>query len=260
MIDIVMGARQRKLDVLDLGSAWPCRMTKRSPLRDFKTSRETIGLALMIYVRFPFSLRKAEDLLHEFGIDVGHETVWFWWNRFSPMFAVEIRRNRASQMRAHSNWQEHPDEIFVKINSETHYLWRAVEREGEVLESYVTKLRDRKAALKFRRKSMKQYGNPQIIVTDKLRSYCAAMKVIGNALRQEAGRWPNNRAENSHLPLLRREQAILLFRHMRSLQKFAPVNSLIYNHFNQERCLYSQTNCKLNRTAALVEWRVLCGA
>ena len=103
-----------------------------------------------------------------------------------------------SGMRAYSNWQWHLDEVFVKINGETHYLWRAVDHEGEVLESYVTKRRDRKAALKFLRKSMKRYGQPEIIVTDKLRSYGAAMKSIGNDRQQETGRWLNNRAENSH--------------------------------------------------------------
>jgi putative transposase len=154
-------------------------MTKRSPFRYFKTSPEVIRLAVMMYIRFPLSLRNVEDLLHERGIDISHEAVRFWWNRFGPMFAAEIRRNRASRMRAHSNWRWHLDEVFVKINGETHYLWRAVDHEGEVLESYVTKRRDRKAALKFIRKSMKRYGNPAVIVTDKLRSYGAAMKVIG---------------------------------------------------------------------------------
>ena len=105
-------------------------------------------------------------------------------------------------MRSYSNWQWHLDEVFVKINGEPHYLWRAVDHEGEVLESYVTKRRDRKAALKFLRKAMKRYGGPEVVVTDKLRSYGAAMKVVGNADRQETGRWLNNRAENSHLPFL----------------------------------------------------------
>ena len=114
-------------------------------------------------------------------------------------------------------------------------FWRAVDHEGEVLESYVTKRRDRKAALKFLRKSMKRFGKPEIIVTDKLRSYGAAMKVIGNADRQETGRWLNNRVENSHQPFRRRERAMLRFRRMRSLQKFASVHSSIHNHFNQER-------------------------
>ncbi len=156
-------------------------MAKRSPFRYLETSPDIIRLAVIMYVRFPLSLRNVEDLLHERGIDVSHETVRFWWNRFGPMFASEIRKNRASRMRAYSNWQWHLDEVFVKINGEKHYLWRAVDHEGEVLESYVTKRRDRKAALKFIRKSMKRYGQPYIIVTDKLRSYGAAMKVIGNA-------------------------------------------------------------------------------
>ena len=172
----------------------------------------------MMYVRFPLSLRNVEDLLHERGIEISHETVRFWWNRFGPMFAAEIRRNRANRMRAYSNWQWHLDEVFVKINGETHYLWRAVDHEGEVLESYVTKRRDRKAALKFLRKTMKRYGSPQTMVTDNLRSYGAAMKVIGNADRQQTGRWLNNRSENSHQPFRRRERAMLRFRQMRSLQ------------------------------------------
>ena len=175
-------------------------MTKPSPFRYFKTSPEIIRLAVMLYVRFPLSLRNVEDLLHERGIDVSHETVRFWWNRFGPLFAAEIRRKRISRMRAFSNWRWHLDEVFVKINGETYYLWRAVDHEGEVLETYVTKRRDRKAALKFLRKLMKRYGSPKVIVTDKLRSYIAAMKEIGNAQNQETGRRKNNRAENSHLP------------------------------------------------------------
>jgi len=163
-------------------------------------------------------------------------------------------------MRAYSNWQWHLDEVFVKINGETHYLWRAVDHEGEVLESYVTKRRDRKAALNFLRKSMKRYGRPEIIVTDMLRSYGAAMKVIGNNERQETGRWLNNRAENSHLPFRRRERAMLRFRQMRSLQKFVAIHGSVHNHFNQERHLYSRDNFKLNRAAALSEWRGLGAA
>ena len=235
-------------------------MTKRSPFRYFKNSPEIIRLAVMMYVRFPLSLRNVEDLLHERGIEISHETVRLWWNRFGPMFASEIRRKRASRMRGYSNWQWHLDEVFVKINGETHYLWRAVDHEGEVLESYVTKRRDRKAALKFLRKSMKRYGKPHIIVTDKLRSYGAAMKVIGNSDRQETGRWLNNRAENSHLPFRRRERAMQRFRQMRCLQKFAAVHSSVHNHFNQERHLHSRANFKLNRAAALAEWRGLGAA
>ena len=154
----------------------------------------------------------------------------------------------------------HFDEVFVKINGERHYLWRAVDHEGEVLESYVSKRRDRKAALKFIRKSMKRNGQPRIIVTDKLRSYRAAMMIIGNADRQETGRWVNNRAENSHLPFRRRERAMLRFRRVQTLQKFVSVHASIQNHFNKERHLYSRTKFRLNRAAALAEWRQLLSA
>jgi len=102
----------------------------------------------MMYVRFPLSLRNVEDLLHERGIDVSYESLRFWWHRFGPIFAAEIRNQHVQQMRAYSNWQWHLDEVFVKINGVTHYLWRVVDHEGKVLGSYVTKRRDRNAALK----------------------------------------------------------------------------------------------------------------
>jgi putative transposase len=157
-----------------------------------------------------------------------------------------------------SRWRWHLDEVFVKINGERHYLWRAVDHEGEVLESFVTKTRDKKAALKFLRKAMRKHGQPEVIVTDKLRSYSAALKEIGAGARQETGRWMNNRAENSHLPFRRRERAMLRFRRMRSLQKFASVHASVCNHFNQERSLSKRNDFKLNRAAALDEWRGLC--
>ncbi len=202
-------------------------MTKRSPFRYFKTSPEIIRLAVMLYVRFPLSLRNVEDLLHERGIDVAHETVRFWWHRFGPMFAAEIRKRRIEGMRS-SRWRWHLDEVFVRINGEMHYLWRAVDHEGEVLESFVTKRRNKKAALKFLRKAMWKHGRPEAIVTDRLRSYGAALREIGAVDRQETGRWLNNRAENSHLPFRRRERAMLRFRRMRSLQKFAAVHASVF--------------------------------
>ncbi len=140
-----------------------------------------------MYIRFPLSLRNVEGLLHERGIDVSHEAVRFWWLRFGPMFAAEIRRRRVVGMRS-SRWRWHFDEMFVKINGERHYLWRAGDHEGEVLERFVTKTRDKKAALKFLKKSMKRYGWPETLVTDRLRSYGAALREIGAVDRQETGR------------------------------------------------------------------------
>ena len=232
----------------------------KNPFRYFKTSPEVIRLAVMMYIRFPLSLRQVEDLLHERGIDICHETVRVWWNRFGPMFAAEIRKKRSASMRAHIQWRWHLDEVFVRINGETYYLWRAVDHEGEVLESFVTKKRDRKAALGFLRRAMKRYGRPEVIVTDRLRSYRAAMREIGNEARQVTGRWLNNRAENSHQPFRRRERAMAKFRSPATLQKFAAVHASVHNHFNQERHLYSRKNFKLNRSAALAEWRELSAA
>jgi putative transposase len=234
-------------------------MVRKSPFRYFKTSPEIIRLAVMLYIRFPLSLRNVEDLLHERGIDVSHETVRFWWHRFGPMFAAEIRKRRIEGMRS-SRWRWHLDEMFVKINGEMHYLWRAVDHEGEVLESYVTKTRERKAALEFLRKAMRRHGKPETIVTDRLRSYGAALREINADTRQETGRWVNNRAENSHLPFRRRERAMLRFRRMRSLQKFASVHASVTNHFNTDRSLSSRPHFKLYRAAALDEWRRLCAA
>ena len=171
-----------------------------------------------MYVRFPLSLRNVEDLLFERGIDICHETVRHWWNRFGPLFAADVRRQRVSRMRGFRQWKWHLDEVYVKINGEMHYLWRAVDQEGEILESYVTKTRDKAAALKFMKKALKRHGSPAEITTDGLRSYKAAMSQLGNSDKQEVGRWANNRVENSHLPFRGRKPAMLRFRQMKGLQ------------------------------------------
>ena len=199
-------------------------MTK-NPFRYFKTSREIIHLAVMMYARVPLSLRNVEDLLHERGIDICHERVRLWVDRFGPIFAGKIRTKRASYMRQHSQWQWHLDEVFVKINGVQHYLWRAVDHEGEVLESYVTKTRDKQAALTFMKKAMKRSGAPRMVITDRLRS--------------------------------RRERAMLRFRQMQSLQKFVSVHSSVHNLFNHQRNIEHRTRFKDLRNAALVEWREL---
>ena len=187
----------------------------KNPFRHFKTSPEIIQLAVMIYVRFPLSLRNVEDLLHERDIDVCHESV---------------------------------------------RLWRAVDHEGEVLESFVTKTRDKVDALKLIRKAMKRYGAPWKVVTDRLASYGAAMKEIGNIDRQEVGRHLNNRAENSHLPFRRRERAMPRFRRMSHLQKFASMHSSVHVHFNSQRNIESRARFKSLRDTALLQWRELFAA
>ena len=172
------------------------------------------------------------------------------------MFTAEIRKRRV-QSHSYSQWRWHLDEVFVRINGETHYLWRAVDHEGEVVEVFATKRRDRRAALKFLKRAMKRYGRPRSMVTDRLRSYQAAMNMIGNAANQECGRWLNNRAENSHQPFRRREGAMARFRDIKALQKLASGHASIHNHFNQDRHLNCRDIFKQNRSAALAEWRLL---
>lgn len=214
-------------------------------------------MVVMLYVRYPLSLRNVEELLFERGYDFCHETVRLWWNRFGPMFAAEIRRRRVSHVRGFRHWRWHLDEMYVKLNGEMVYLWRAVDHEGEILESFVTKKRDKPAALAFMKKALKRHGKAETIVTAGLRSYPAAMRDLGNLDRREMGRWLNNRAENSHLPLRRRERAMLRFRRMKSLEKFASVHASFHNHFNSERHLVDRQTYKERRSAALAEWQSL---
>ncbi len=225
-----------------------------SPFRYFNSSPEIIRLVVMMYVRFPLSLRNVEDLLAERGIDICHETVRLWWNRFGPLFAADVQRQRVSRMRGFRQWKWHLDEVHVKVNGELHYLWRAVNQEGEILASYVTKTRHKKAALRFMKKALKRHGSPNEITTDGLTSYKAAMRELGNTGKQEVGRWANNRAENSHLPFRRRERAMMRFRQMKSLQKFASVHANVHNHFNSQRHLVDRETYKTSRLAALAEW------
>ena len=146
-----------------------------NPFRYFNSSPEVIRFAVMLYVRYPLSLRQVEDLLFERGIEICYETVRYWWNRFGPLFAAEIRKHHVHHG-SYSNWRWHLDEVVA------------------------TKRRDREAALRFLKRAMKRYSRPAIIVTDRLQSYRAAMKVIGNGGRQETRRWLNKRAEHSHRP------------------------------------------------------------
>ncbi len=172
------------------------------------------------------------------------------------MFAAEIKKQFV-QNHSYSRWRWHLDEVFVRINGEARYLWRAVDHEGEVFEEFVTKRGDREAALKFLKKTMKRYSRPENVVTDKIRSYNAVMKVIRNEARQETGRWLNIRAENSHQPFRRRVRAMAKFRGVKSLLKVVPAHAPIHNHVNQGRHLNPRDVFKKNHAAAVAERRQL---
>tara|TARA_R110002095_G_scaffold177341_2_gene154655 strand:- start:59 stop:754 length:696 start_codon:yes stop_codon:yes gene_type:complete len=227
-------------------------MSKIDPFKYYKTSPEIIKLAVMYYIRYPLSLRQVEDILHERGIDVCHETVRYWWSKFGTLFAKEMKKKPTYQV---SNWRWHIDEVFVKINGELHYLWRAVDQEGTVLDCYVSKRRNKKAALKVLKKLMSRHGRPKEIVTDKLPSYKAALRDLGAINLQNTERYKNNQVENSHLHFRRRERGMNKFRLMQSLQKFVSIQSSFLNHFNHQRHLENRETFKNLRQNSLDVWQ-----
>ena len=160
-----------------------------NPFRYFNSSPEVIRLVVMMYVRYPLSLRNVEDLLAERGIDISHETVRFWWNRFGPMFAAEIRKRRAVHMRSCPQWRWHLDEVFVKVNGKLCYLWRAVDHEGEVFGGRGHREAGQGRGAETSQADHKEkYESTRSIVTDRLRGYSAAMNDIGVAAeRHEVG-------------------------------------------------------------------------
>ena len=207
-------------------------------------------MAVMLYPRFPLSLRTVDDLLHERSLDANHETVRFWWHRFGPVFDAEFHKRRIEAMES-SRWWWYLDEVLVKTSGERHYLKRAVDHEGEVLESFVTKTRDRQTALRFFGKSARKHGQPETIITKMHRSDRVARRDVGADARQETGRWLNNRTENPHPPFRRREGVILRFRRMRRLQRFAPTLASVYNHSHQDRRLLKRDQFILTARASL---------
>ena len=160
-------------------------------------------------------------------------------------------------MRGFRRWRWHLDEMYVKLNGEMVYLWRAVDHEGEILESYVTKKRDKTAALVFLKKALKRHGSAEAIVTDGLQSYPAAMRDLGNLNRREMGRWLNNRAENSHLIIRRRERKQQRFKSQGSARRFLATHAAVYNTFNVQRHLTSAQTHRGFRAAAMNTWRAV---
>jgi transposase-like protein len=218
---------------------------------------DVIRYAVWLYYRFTLSLRDVEELLAERGIDASYETVRFWANKFGPAIAANIRRLRGP---ADSVW--HLDEMVVRINGKRMLMWRAVDKEGEVLDMLVQKRRNKAAALKLLKKLLKNQGFvPEQIVTDGLASYRAAMKVLGCQKRHRPSRLrENNRAENSHLPVRRRERKMQRFKSQGQAQRFVSTHSAIYNVFNIQRHLVSRNTMRQFRSAAIAAWNAASAA
>ena len=212
---------------------------------------DIIRHAVWLYLRFTLSFRDVEDLLAERGLDVSYETVRRWVLKFGPLFAQELRRRRH---RPTAQW--HLDEMAVRIGGRQFWLSRVVDDEGEVLDLLVQRRRDAKAAAKLMRKLLKKQGfAPKTLVTDRLRSYGAAKAQLGLSARHEQGLRKNNRAENSHLPVRRRERKMQRFKSPGSAQRFLSVHAAVQNTFNIQRHLVSRATLRALRGEALQNWR-----
>ncbi len=212
---------------------------------------DVIRYAVWLYFRFTLSIRDVEELLAERGVEVSREAIRCWVIKFGPRIAANLRRRRSAPT---GRW--HLDEMVVRIGGKRMWLWRAVDDEGEVLDMLVQKRRNKAAALKLFRKLLRnQQVHPETIVTDKLASYRAAAKALGLSDRHKPGGMrANNRAENSHLPIRRRERKMLKFKSQGQAQRFLAVHAAVYNTFNTQPHLIRRPTLRLFRAAAHEAW------
>ena len=214
-------------------------------------SPEIIQYAVWLYSRFTLSFRDIEDLLAERGLDISYESVRYWFLKFGRAYAKNI-----SLRRPRSDCRWHLDEVFISMAGKKAYLWRAVDSEGEVLDILVQSRRNKKAAIKLMRKLLKKQGYvPSSVVTDKLKSYGAAFRDMNLSSEHDASQYANNRAENSHQPVRRRERKMQRFPSPGSAQRFLSTHSAVYNLFNTQRHLISRNTNKQFRQNAFTEWR-----
>ncbi len=211
---------------------------------------EIIQHAVWLYHRFNLSHRDIEDLLAKRGIVVSYEAIRLWCNKFGPKFARRLRRK-------HQGFGDtfFIDEVFVKIQGRQHYLWRAVDQDGEVVDVFLQKRRDARAAKRsFWRLLKKHKGEPRMIVTEKLRSYGVAHKELIPETIHDKSQYTNNRAELSHQPTRVRERGMRRFKSMRQSQRFLDAHASVYNLFNLGRHLVSAENYIYFRLRAFVSW------
>lgn len=214
-----------------------------------------IAHVVWLYLRFPLSLRLVEEMLLERGIVVSYETIRCWAKKFGPAYAGRLRRKTPSQSDV---W--HLDEVVVTIGGRRHWLWRAVDQDGYVLDEIVQIRRNTKAARRLMIRLMKKQGClPKRIVTDKLRSYSAARRQIMPTVEHRSHKGLNNRAENSHLPLRKRERTMQRFRSPGALQRFTSVFSAVRNLFVPPHSKRSAMIVHLHRLRAIEHWRSVTG-
>lgn len=227
------------------------------PYRGHRFPREIISYAVWFYYRFAVSFRETEEAMAARGIVVSYEAIRRWCEKFGHLYAAGLRKRRP---RTGDKW--HLDEVFLKINGLRHYLWRAVDQNGVVIDILVQAKRDRFAAMRFFRKLLRANGRrrPRVIITDKLRSYAAAKRVVMPGVAHRQHRYLNNRAENSHQPTRERERRMRRFKSAGHAQRFVEVHGIIGSHFRPGRHLLSAADYRRLRSRRFRIWNELTGA
>ena len=225
-------------------------MKKQNIYKRYRFPPEIIQYAVWPYYRFNLSNRDIEDLLAERGINVTYEAIRLWCNRFGPEFATRLRRK-------HRGYGDtfYIDEVFIKIDGKQHYLWRAVDQDGEVVDVYLQKRRDGDTAKRFFKRLLRKHRDePRKVVTDKLRSYGVAHRELIPETIHDTPQYANNRAELSHQPTRVRERGMRRFKSVVQAQRFLGVHAAVYNLFNLGRHLISANHYRSSRSRAFASW------
>jgi putative transposase len=226
-------------------------MTQPKLYKRHRFPPEIIQYAVWLYHRFNLSHRDIEDLLAERSISVSYEAIRLWCNNFGPKYAQRLRRK-------HQGYGDtfYIDEVFVKIQGEQLYLWRAVDQDGEVVDVFLQKRRDGRAAKRFFKRLLRKHkGEPRKIVTDKLRIYGVAHRELIPETIHDTSQYANNRAELSHQPIRVRERGMRKFKSTNQAQRFLSAHASVYNLFNLGRHLVSAENYRLYRQRAFASWK-----
>lgn len=229
--------------------------TRAFSYKHHRSPPQIIARAVWLYFRFPLSLRLVEEMLLERGIVVSYETIRRWGQKFGPAYAGQLRRKKPSHR---DIW--HLDEVVISIGGRKHWLWRAVDQDGYVLDEIVQTRRNTKAATRLMIRLLKKQGlTPKRIITDKLRSYGAAKRQVMPKVEHRSHKGLNNRAENSHVPLRKRERMMQGFRSSGSLQRFISIFSAFRNLFVPPRSKHSALATHIHRLTAMAEWNAVTG-
>jgi putative transposase len=228
----------------------------RSCYSGYRFPPEIISYAVWAYHRFCLSFRDVEDLLAERGIIVSYETIRRWCLKFGPEYARKLKRREG---RLGDHW--HLDEVFIRINGQQQYLWRAVDQDGDVIDILVQPHRDQRAAERFFRRLLRGQGvEPLRITTDKLRSYSAAMRTIFGNVTHCVERYANNRLEASHQSTRQRERQMRRFKSAKHAQRFLSVHDAVQNLFRVGRHLLRSSNHRLLRSRSFAVWGTVTAA